>query len=210
MTNLLKWIEEKIEELNARNFENSIDGVKKDLAEFNAYRLQEKPPKFDEKGAIEVLLFDIQSQMRADNRVPWTPAEGKLIADVQKRWDELELAEHARELAIHEELKRQERLEQLAENFFTKAQMREEWLKDVRGLLEKDNFGKNLDAVEAAQKSTKRLKWIFLLISSELTRWRKKQMSWKRKTIMILRKFSASKLKIKLLFNSCGLKYPIC
>ena len=152
MTNLLKWIEEKIEELNARNFENSIDGVKKDLAEFNAYRLQEKPPKFDEKGAIEVLLFDIQSQMRADNRVPWTPAEGKLIADVQKRWDELELAEHARELAIHEELKRQERLEQLAENFFTKAQMREEWLKDVRGLLEKDNFGKNLDAVEAAQK----------------------------------------------------------
>ncbi|CAG5088442.1 Oidioi.mRNA.OKI2018_I69.PAR.g11841.t3.cds [Oikopleura dioica] len=152
VTNLLKWIEEKIEELNDRTFANSIDGVKKDLAEFNAYRLQEKPPKFDEKGAIEVLLFDIQSQMRADNRVPWTPAEGKLIADVQKRWDELELAEHARELAIHEELKRQERLEQLAENFFTKAQMREEWLKDVRGLLEKDNFGNNLDAVEAAQK----------------------------------------------------------
>ena len=116
--------------------------------------LQEKPPKFDEKGAIEVLLFDIQSQMRADNRVPWTPAEGKLIADVQKRWDELELAEHARELAIHEELKRQERLEQLAENFFTKAQMREEWLKDVRGLLEKgkelcilhcENFLKTVD-----------------------------------------------------------------
>jgi len=40
VTNLLKWIEEKIEELNSRNFENSIDGVKKDLAEFNAYRLQ--------------------------------------------------------------------------------------------------------------------------------------------------------------------------
>ena len=40
VTSLLKWIEEKIEELNDRTFANSIDGVKKDLAEFNAYRLQ--------------------------------------------------------------------------------------------------------------------------------------------------------------------------
>ena len=51
-------------------------------------------------------MFTIQSQMRADNRVPWTPPEGKLVADVQKKWDELEQAEHARELARHEELKR--------------------------------------------------------------------------------------------------------
>ena len=33
-------------------------------------RHHEKPPKFDEKGAIEVLIFTIQSQMRADNRQP--------------------------------------------------------------------------------------------------------------------------------------------
>ena len=103
--------------------------------------MEEKPAKFDEKGAIEVLLFTIQSQMRADNRIPWTPTEGKLVADVQKKWDELEQSEHSRELAIHEELKRQERLEQLAEIFQRKAKMRDAWLKDFRQLLLKVTFG---------------------------------------------------------------------
>ena len=106
MSNLLDWIEEQIKKLYSRDFANNLEGVKSQLDEFGHYRLDEKPPKFDEKGAIEVLLFTIQSQMRADNRVPWTPPEGKLVADVQKKWDELEQAEHARELAIHEELKR--------------------------------------------------------------------------------------------------------
>jgi len=79
--------------------------------------------------------------MRADNRIPWTPTEGKLVADVQKKWDELEQSEHSRELAIHEELKRQERLEQLAEIFQRKAKMRDAWLKDFRQLLLKVTFG---------------------------------------------------------------------
>ena len=141
VTSLLDWIEEQIKKLNSRDFANSLEGVQNDLSSFNHYRLAEKPIKFDEKGAIEVLLFTIQSQMRADNRVPWTPDEGKLIQDVQKKWDELEKCEHSRELAIHEELKRQERLEQLAENFQRKAKMRDEWLKDVRQLLLKARSG---------------------------------------------------------------------
>ena len=76
VTDLLAWIEQQIEKLNDRTFANSLNGVQSNLAEFNHYRLEEKPSKFDEKGAIEVLLFTIQSQMRADNRIPWTPTEG--------------------------------------------------------------------------------------------------------------------------------------
>lgn len=152
VTLLLDWIKDQIVKLNSRNFANSLVGVQAELSEFNHYRLEEKPSKFDEKGAIEVLLFTIQSQMRADNRIPWTPTEGKLVADVQKQWGLLEQSEHSRELAIHEELKRQERLEQLAEIFQRKAKMRDEWLKELRQLLLKDNFGSDLLAVEAAQK----------------------------------------------------------
>ena len=58
---------------------------------------------------------------------PWVPETP--ISQIQTKWDELEDTEHSRELALHEQLKRQERLNALAENFRTKAQLREDWLK---------------------------------------------------------------------------------
>ncbi|KHJ93485.1 spectrin repeat-containing domain protein [Oesophagostomum dentatum] len=70
-SDLLEWIKEKIEKLNDRTFHNSLSGVQEQLAEFNAYRTQEKPPKFEEKGELEVLLFTLQSAMRANNQRPF-------------------------------------------------------------------------------------------------------------------------------------------
>jgi spectrin beta len=67
-TDLLEWIQKKIQELKARQFENSLTGVQRQLTEFNSYRIQEKPPKFQEKGELEILLFTLQSQMRANNQ----------------------------------------------------------------------------------------------------------------------------------------------
>lgn len=45
VTNLLQWIYTKIGELNDRNFANSLDGIKFDMAKFTDYRVKEKPPK---------------------------------------------------------------------------------------------------------------------------------------------------------------------
>jgi len=45
VTNLLEWIHTKVGELNDRNFTNSLVGIKRDMAKFTDYRLQEKPPK---------------------------------------------------------------------------------------------------------------------------------------------------------------------
>lgn len=56
----------------------------------------EKPPKFVEKGNLEVLLFTLQSRMRANNQKPYTPKEGKMISDINKAWERLEKAEHER------------------------------------------------------------------------------------------------------------------
>lgn len=44
-SDLLEWIRRTIEKLNDRRFVNSLAGVQKQLAEFNTYRTQEKPPK---------------------------------------------------------------------------------------------------------------------------------------------------------------------
>uniref|UniRef100_A0AAY5EVE1 Spectrin beta chain n=1 Tax=Electrophorus electricus TaxID=8005 RepID=A0AAY5EVE1_ELEEL len=151
-SDLLEWIEQTIIILNNRKFANSLVGVQQQLQAFNTYRTVEKPPKFTEKGNLEVLLFTIQSKMRANNQKVYMPREGKLISDINKAWERLEKAEHERELALRNELIRQEKLEQLARRFDRKAAMRETWLSENQRLVSQDNFGFDLQAVEAATK----------------------------------------------------------
>lgn len=151
-SDLLKWIETTILSLGDREFANSLVGVQQQLQEFKTYRTVEKPPKFVEKGNLEIHLFTLQSKMRANNQKPYTPKEGKMIYDINKAWERLEKAEHERELALREELIRQEKLEQLAARFNRKASMRETWLSENQRLVSQDNFGFDLAAVEAAAK----------------------------------------------------------
>jgi len=149
---LLEWIQQTITQLSERQFNNSLHGVQQQLTAFNQYLINEKSVKFDEKGALEVLLFTIQSKIRAQNQRPYLPKEGKLISDINRAWAELEKAEHERELALREELVRQENLEQLATKFNKKATMREKWLNDSQKLVISDQFGFDLESVEAAFK----------------------------------------------------------
>ncbi|KAG8125350.1 hypothetical protein E2320_020600, partial [Naja naja] len=151
-SDLLMWIEQTITNLNSRKFANSLAGVQQQLQYFSTYRTVEKPPKFQEKGNLEVLLFTIQSRMRANNQKVYTPHEGKLVCDINRAWKKLEKAEHERELALRNELIRQEKLEQLARRFDRKAAMRETWLSENQRLVAQDNFGNDLPAVEAAKK----------------------------------------------------------
>ncbi|XP_072485705.1 spectrin beta chain, erythrocytic [Notamacropus eugenii] len=151
-SDLLTWIEQTITVLNSRKFANSLTGLQQQLQSFSTYRTVEKPPKFQEKGNLEVLLFTIQSRMRANNQKVYTPHEGKLVSDINRAWENLEEAEYRRELALRNELIRQEKLEQLARRFDRKAAMRETWLSENQRLVAQDNFGYDLAAVEAAKK----------------------------------------------------------
>ncbi|XP_059860383.1 spectrin beta chain, erythrocytic [Delphinus delphis] len=151
-SDLLTWIEQTITVLNSRKFANSLTGVQQQLQAFSTYRTVEKPPKFQEKGNLEVLLFTLQSRMRANNQKVYTPHDGKLVSDINRAWESLEEAEYRRELALREELIRQEKLEQLARRFDRKAAMRETWLNENQRLVAQDNFGYDLAAVEAAKK----------------------------------------------------------
>ncbi|XP_028994013.1 spectrin beta chain, erythrocytic isoform X2 [Betta splendens] len=151
-SDLLTWIEQTIIVLNNRKLANSLSGVQQQLQAFNTYRNVEKPPKFQEKGNLEVLLFTIQSRMRANNQRVYTPKEGALVADINRAWERLERAEHERERVLRNELIRQEKLEQMARRFDRKAAMRETWLQENQRLVAQDNFGIDLPAVEAAKK----------------------------------------------------------
>ncbi|KAM9707495.1 spectrin beta chain, erythrocytic isoform 1-T1 [Menidia menidia] len=151
-SDLLTWIEQTIIVLNNRKLANSLTGVQQQLQAFNTYRTVEKPPKFQEKGNLEVLLFTIQSRMRANNQRVYTPKEGALVSDINRAWERLERAEHERERVLRDELIRQQKLEQMARRFDRKAAMRETWLLENQRLVAQDNFGYDLPAVEAAKK----------------------------------------------------------
>ncbi|XP_061172689.1 spectrin beta chain, non-erythrocytic 5-like [Saccostrea echinata] len=151
-SSLLEWIRYTIQHLNDRNFPNSLDGVQKELGKFKTYITREKPPKYRERGNIEAQFFNIQAKLKANGQKLYTPPEGQLIHDIESAWIRLEKAEHEREVALRDEMIRQERLEQLAERFQRKAEIRESWLNDMSMILEENIVANNSAQAEAAIK----------------------------------------------------------
>ncbi|XP_064623906.1 spectrin beta chain, non-erythrocytic 2-like isoform X3 [Lineus longissimus] len=149
---LLNWIYATIKALSDRNFPNALDEIQGELAKFKDYRTCEKPPKYKERGNVEALLFSIYAKQKANHQRMFIPPEGLLIHDIESAWMNLEKAEHGREIALREELMRQERLEQLAQKFERKATLRETWLNDMANVLHDHNVGENSQQVEAALK----------------------------------------------------------
>lgn len=150
VSDLLKWIEEKTEEQNDRDFANSLPGIQKQCSDFEEYRKVEKPPKIEERGNLEVLLFELQTKLRANNRKSYTPKEGQMVTDVNTAWGKLEDAEHSRDQALREELRRQKQLERSAEKFKSKCGLRQAWINEAQKQANDEDFGNSLATINAA------------------------------------------------------------
>ncbi|XP_046688428.1 LOW QUALITY PROTEIN: spectrin beta chain-like [Homalodisca vitripennis] len=151
-TRLLDWIRAKIIELEDRNFPNSLEGIQKELLKFKQYRTIEKPPKYKERSEIEALYFHINTQLKSLNQPAFQPQDGQLIHDLERNWQELERSEHRREVALRQELLRQERLEQLNYKFERKSVLREGYLKEMIQVLSDPRYGSSLAQVDATVK----------------------------------------------------------
>lgn len=151
-TDLLTWIKVKIVELEDRNFPNALDGIQSLLLAFGQYRTQEKPPKYKERSEIEALYFNINTQLKELRQPAFNPPDGKLVQDIERAWEQLERAEHNREVALRSELLRQQRLEQLFYKFEKKSILREGYLKEMTQVLSDPRYGSNLAQVDATVK----------------------------------------------------------
>ncbi|XP_066955513.1 spectrin beta chain, non-erythrocytic 5 isoform X7 [Macrobrachium rosenbergii] len=149
---LLEWIIMKIIELDSRDFPNSLDGIQKLLIHFKKYRTEEKPPKYKERSEIEAMFFSINASLKALNQPQYVPKEGQMLHDIEREWNKLEKAEHRREVALREELLRQERLEQLAYKFDKKSVLRKGYLEEMIQVLSDPRYGSVLSQVEATVK----------------------------------------------------------
>ncbi|KPJ18807.1 Spectrin beta chain, brain 4 [Papilio machaon] len=152
MSALLEWIRLKILELNGRELPNSLDGIQRLLLAFKQYRTVEKPPKYKERSEVEALYFHINTMQKSLVGEAWAPNEGHLPQDLERAWQKLEQAEHARELALRTELLRQQRLEQLNYKFNTKSVLRKGYLKEMIQVLSDPRYGSNLAQVDATVK----------------------------------------------------------
>ncbi|XP_029391606.1 LOW QUALITY PROTEIN: spectrin beta chain, non-erythrocytic 5 [Mus pahari] len=136
VADLLCWIEEKQMQLQARDFPNSLPAMRQLLAAFASFLAQEKPPRWQQRGATEALLFQLQTTLRAQNRRPFLPREGLGPAELARRWAELERAEASRSQAMQQRLLQLERLDTLARRFQCKASHRESFLNDAEQMLD--------------------------------------------------------------------------
>ncbi|KAJ1373630.1 hypothetical protein KIN20_036093 [Parelaphostrongylus tenuis] len=153
-SDLLKWIYETIKQLESRRFPNSLHGMREELGKFNQFRTIEKPPKYKEKGELEALFFTIQTKRKAMGRKQYAPPQGLFMHDIESAWEKLDRAENDRQLAIIAELQRQERLEQEAQRFHKKANLRESWIRNVQAVLEEMDHGRTAAEVEKSLKKT--------------------------------------------------------
>eukprot|EP00794_Sanderia_malayensis_P017761 gene17761-19534_t len=135
VSSLLKWIRSKVEFLE-RPVPKTSKLLQQTMNEAKTFRTVEKPPKYTERASIEEFFFVLQTKISANQHKPYRPPNGKTISDVSKAWSEMEKAEHRQEIALREELARQERLSHLAETFEKKASLRNSWLDEMFRVME--------------------------------------------------------------------------
>ncbi|KAK2710872.1 hypothetical protein QYM36_012149, partial [Artemia franciscana] len=151
-TSLLEWIRRKVLELDNHIFPNSLEGIQLKMAEFKKYITAEKPPKYQEMNDIEATYFNINLKLSSLQRPPYQPQEGLQPHSVEKAWNILEKSEYKREIALKDELLRQEQLETLAQKFDKKGSLREGYVKEMILVLKDPRYGSNLNQVEATVK----------------------------------------------------------
>ncbi|XP_057577784.1 spectrin beta chain, non-erythrocytic 5 [Hippopotamus amphibius kiboko] len=137
VADLLGWIAEKRVQLEARDLPDSLPAMRQLLVAFASFRTQEKPPRLQQRGLTEALLFRLQTALRAQNRRPFLPREGLGPAELSQHWAGLERAEASRSRALQQRLLQLERLETLARRFQHKAALRESFLTDTEQVLDR-------------------------------------------------------------------------
>jgi len=148
------WVKGSTQKLGDRNFDNTLEGIKKLIEEFNSFKTNEKPPKVADRQGLETLHNIIQAKLNSQGRPPFQPPEGLTVHDIANRWDELEKAELARQEALLAELARQQLLDLLAQRFNNKANQLEDWIAKQAAYL---NAPDDVDTVQAAEQRLRAL-----------------------------------------------------
>eukprot|EP01136_Pigoraptor_vietnamica_P010150 Opistho-1_new@47430 len=152
VSDLLGWIQSTIARLQNAQIGNTTSAVQEVLGAFRIYRKAEKPPRAEQKSALEAQYSTIQTKLRANNRAAYMPAEGRMVSDIDAAWRDLDTAERQYDEKIREQLIRLEKLELLAAKFNQKADIHQSWTSGKDALLMSTDVGDSLASVIALRK----------------------------------------------------------
>uniref|UniRef100_A0A1I7X9L2 Spectrin beta chain n=1 Tax=Heterorhabditis bacteriophora TaxID=37862 RepID=A0A1I7X9L2_HETBA len=140
--------------INSETMEDDFKHISSDLLTWihETIIVLENRSLYKEKGELEALFFTIQTKRKAMGRKQYIPPHGLFMHDIETAWEKLDRSENDRQLAIIAELQRQERLEQIAQRFNKKANLREVWLRNVQTVLEEMDHGRTATEVEKSLK----------------------------------------------------------
>lgn len=112
-TAVADWVRAKIEEVNKREFDDTLSGIRNLLEAFYAYKGAEKGEFLGKKLDATGEFNNLQARLANHKRPVWTPPEGASPRDLDARFAELGEAEIKRSVDMNQELARQLRLHKL-------------------------------------------------------------------------------------------------
>lgn len=131
---LAKWISETIPTIGGE-FDNTLESVRVTKRNWNEYKTTVKAERAINKINIQTLYNKINHIQEVNNRPAFNPAAGTSVEDLNQSWTKLEEVVKARDVAISEELARQEKLYALAKAFNNEAEELENWAQEQKQYL---------------------------------------------------------------------------
>jgi actinin alpha len=147
------WILQTTATLNERDFPNNLDGVVAQIDELKHFKTNDKPPKYTEKVDLDALVSGLNTKLAVNKRPPFEPPTGLSTKDLDNAWLTLGRAEHERQIALRDELRRQRKMQDLLRKFNQLAAKLEAWSSDRQTALRSTDYGDTVSAVQAKQKN---------------------------------------------------------
>lgn len=143
---LVDWIDAKIKNLDDHSFDNTLEGIRKKLVEFYAYKAGEKGEKISEHMDTESLFNDLALRLQRNKRPAFAPAIS--LADMQNKLKSLEASENNRSAAMQKELARQIKLDKMSKRFAADVQKFLGWVGEKESYLKTKE---EVDSIASAQ-----------------------------------------------------------
>lgn len=143
---LVSWIDAKIADLNKRDIDNTMAGIRAKLDSFYAYKSKEKGERIVAGLDLNALFDNLALRLRNNNRPPFAPEQNPEF--VQAKFDALEKAESDASVFLHTELERQIKLDTLGKRFRADAKVIEAWVDEK---LNYTNATEAIDSVDLAK-----------------------------------------------------------
>jgi len=152
-----EWVDNKTDAHSQKDYADTHEGLRDQLADLRAYKRGEKAEKAGEKVEIESIYNNYQTRLRMQGRAPYQAAEGLSPAELDASWNNLNGVDRTRQVELRDELKRRLIDEQLLKRWASKTKrmhLRLDLLnEDTVEVVNDAKLGWNLETVLPSQEA---------------------------------------------------------